>query len=110
MRGQVFTLPIDVCQQRPAIAEAVHADLWIEPQPVYAKARRVGVVRDLPGIVPWPQEAGMLSRPSAGAVAQERRQVDAAGDAVVARLQIAQGRRVAWPVVARCQPIVGGWG
>ena len=41
--GQVFTLPIDVCQQRPAIAEALHSDLRIEAQPVHAEVRRIGV-------------------------------------------------------------------
>ena len=83
----------------------MHFDSRIEAQPIHVEVRRVGVARDLQGIVPWPQEAGMLSRNGSDCRHHIRRQVDAAGDAVVARMQIAQGGRVAWPVVARRQPL-----
>ena len=43
----------------------------------------------------------MLSRPGERAFHEERRQVDAGGDAVVARFEVIPGRRVARPVVAR---------
>jgi len=72
-----------------------------QAQVVHAEVGLVGIAADLEGVVSGTEEPGVLSRPGERALHQERGQVDAAGQAVVARAEVVQGRGVAGPVVAR---------
>ena len=94
-------LAIDFPEERLPFSEPADVDSLRQSQGIDAKVRLGRIGGDLPGIVPGPQEAGMLPGPGERAFLEKRRKIDAAGDAVVPRTQVGESGRVTGPVVAR---------
>ena len=65
------------------------------------KFGEIGILPHLPGVVLGPEEAGVLAGPGQRAFDEEGRQVDAGGDAVVARPEGVEAAGVVGPVAAR---------
>src|SRR5215470_1388990 len=82
---EVRLLAADCLQQRTPVVQPADLDSRCQAQAVHAESRGVGIARDLPGIVPGPEKTGVLAGPGERALDEERRQVDAAGNAVVSR-------------------------
>ena len=94
-------LSVELLQERTAIVETVDVEPLGRPQAVHAEVGGVRIARDLPGVVAWAQKARVLSRPDQRALHEERRQVDAGRQAVVAWPQMIERRGIAGPIVAR---------
>ena len=98
---ELSLLAVDIAEQSGPVAQPADFEAGCQAEAVHAKIGPVRVAVDLPGIVLWAEKAGMLSRPGQRALHEERRQVDAAGNAVAARPEIGVARGIAGPIVAR---------
>src|SRR6266404_5431570 len=82
--GKLSLLAIDLLQQDLPVAQPFDLKPLSQTQAVDTKVPRVRAARDLPGIMPGSEKAGMLARPGQWTFHKKRRQVDAARYAIVA--------------------------
>ena len=93
-------LAVDLGEQRPAPADLLGGQTDGQRQVVDPKATLAGVLLDVPRIKLGPENAGVLAA-KAVAVVQVGRQMDAAGNAILARANEVEPRRKARPVGPR---------
>ena len=93
-------LAVDLGEQRPPPADFLGGQTDGERQVVDPKSRTVGVLLDVPWVKLGPEHARVLAA-KAVAVVQVGRQMDAAGNPVLARVNKVESRRKAGPVGPR---------
>ena len=99
--GQSIPLLVQVPQKRVAVGDPRHVQTGVERQVIDLEIFLIRIVGDLPGIILGTQQTRVLPWPGQRPLHQERRQVHATWDAVVAWTQVGKRRRIGRPVVTR---------